>query len=76
MTDPFGANPMGQGETGPGKLGYVLGTLLIVLGIAGGIAFGVYKFIDVQDTVDDFDRVLVFHDARLAFDGRPAGVRQ
>ena len=62
MTVPYGgdfANPMVQQETGPGKLGYVIGTLLIVLGIAGGIALGVVNGVDFFDSIDDFERAPV-----------------
>lgn len=62
MTVPFGgdaANPMATGETGPGKGGYVLGTLLIIVGVVGGIAWGVVNGIGFSDAIDDFERVPV-----------------
>jgi hypothetical protein len=62
MTVPYGgdvANPMVQGGSGPGKGGYVLGGLLIALGIIGGIAWGVINGVDFVDAVDDFQRTPV-----------------
>jgi len=60
MTTPFGdvGNPM-VSESGPGKGGYMIGTILIILGVVGGIAWLVIGITGLEDTVDDFDRVPV-----------------
>jgi hypothetical protein len=61
MTVPYGgdvANPMG-GDSGPGKAGYVIGTLLIVAGFIGGFAWFGMKYTEVESAVDDFERVPV-----------------
>jgi hypothetical protein len=71
MTVPFGgdvANPMVQQESGPSKFGYVIGTILIIIGVVGGIGFGVSKIVSVQDAIDDFDRVPVGETRTLDLD--------
>jgi hypothetical protein len=62
MTVPYGgdfANPMVQQESGPSAAGYILGAILIVLGIGGGIAWGVTNGIAFFDAIDDFERAPV-----------------
>ncbi len=62
MTDPFAgdpANPAYQTESGPGVIGYVIGAILLAIGIIGGIAWFAVGFVGLEDTVDDFERVPV-----------------
>jgi hypothetical protein len=62
MTVPYGgdfANPMVQQESGPSAAGYIIGTILIILGIGGGIAWGVINGVAFFDSVDDFERAPV-----------------
>ena len=62
MTSPFGGdlidNPVAPAK-GPSNLGYWLGGALIVLGVVGGIIWGVTAFVGFQDAIDDFERVPV-----------------
>jgi hypothetical protein len=75
MTDPFGNpivtsdpfNPVAQ-DDGPGAGGYVVGVILIILGVAGAIWWGVSHFVDFQDTIDDFQRVPVGRVGRIELD--------
>ena len=62
MTVPYGgdfANPMVSQESGPSAAGYVIGSILIILGIAGGIAWGVINGVAFLDEIDDFERAPV-----------------
>ena len=59
MTVPYQgdmANPMVTAETGPGKAGYIIGTILIMVGVVGGIAWLVIGITGIEDTVDDMER--------------------
>jgi hypothetical protein len=47
---------MVQQDSGPGKGGYVIGALLIIVGIVGGIAWGVVNGLAFTDAIDDFER--------------------
>jgi hypothetical protein len=47
---------MMQAPIKPGKKWYVIGALLIALGIGGGVALGVVGFVSVTRTVDHFAR--------------------
>ncbi len=62
MSISFGGDPMVnpmQSSDGPSAFGYILGAIFIVLGVAGGIVWGVVNFVDFQDAIDDFERVPV-----------------
>ncbi len=73
MSNPFGvaadpmANPMQQSD-GPSKVGYLIGIVLILVGTVGGIYWGVTKFVDFQDAIDDFQRVPVGEIGTLEFE--------
>jgi hypothetical protein len=62
MTVPYGgdfANPMVQQERGPSAAGYIIGSILIIAGIVGGIAWGVVNGVGFFDAIDDFERAPV-----------------
>ena len=62
MTVPYGgdfANPMVSQESGPSAAGYVFGSILIAIGIVGGIAWGVVNGVAFFDDIDDFERAPV-----------------
>lgn len=65
---PAAAPAAEQGPVRPSSAWYWIGAAIMVLGIVGGTAFGVIRFTDTVDKIDDFPRLAVPSDREVSLD--------
>ena len=84
MTDPFGSFPPPSAapppvpgvphqpapvvQGGPSTTGVWLGGIFIALGVIGAVIWGVTRFMALNDTIDEFDRIEAGESAELIFE--------